>query len=77
MITNCRPWPVALFEAFVTNQRKTGDTRHVEDARLAILAFQRGMHDPASFQSSVEEPNCLSLLGAIMLRTGWDTDLGH
>jgi hypothetical protein len=63
-----------LFEAFVTDQRKTSDSRHIEDAHLAIEAFQRGMRDPASFQNSVEEPNCLSLLGAMMLRTGWETD---
>src|SRR6516162_992803 len=63
-----------LFEAFITDQRKTTDTRHVEDAHLAIAAFQRGMRDPANFQSSVEEPICLSLLGAMMLRTGWATD---
>ena len=62
-----------LFEAFVTDQRKTSDTRHIEDARLAIAAFQRGMSDHANFQSSVEEPICLSLLG-VMLRTGWGTD---
>jgi hypothetical protein len=68
------PGQLLLFEAFVTNQRKTADSRHVEDAHLAILAFQRGMHDPASFQSSVDEPICLSSLGAITLRTGWDTD---
>jgi hypothetical protein len=68
------PGWLLLFEAFVTDQRKTSDTRHIEDAHLAIAAFQRGMCDPASFHSSVEEPNCLSLLGAIMLRTGWDTD---
>jgi hypothetical protein len=68
------PRRLMLFEAFVTNQRKTAHTRHVEDAHLAIEAFQRGMRDPANFQSSVDEPICLSLLGAIMLRTGWDTD---
>ena len=68
------PGQLLLFEAFVTNRRKTADTRHVEDAHLAIVAFQRGMHDPACFQSSVDEPICLSLLGAIILRTGWDTD---
>jgi hypothetical protein len=68
------PGWLLLFEAFVTDQRKTSDTRHVEDAHLAIAAFQRGMREPASFQSSVEEPICLSLLGAMMLRTGWDTD---
>jgi hypothetical protein len=63
-----------LFEAFVTDTGKTTDSRHVEDAHLAIESFQRGMHEPSNFQSSVEEPVCLSLLGAIMLRTGWDTD---
>ena len=63
-----------LFEAFITDQRKTADTRHIEDAHLAIKAFQRGMSDLANFHSSVEEPICLSLLGAMMLRTGWDTD---
>ena len=63
-----------LFEAFVTDQRKTAATRHIEDAHLAIAAFQRGMRDPANFQNSVEEPSCLSLLGAMMLRTGWATD---
>ena len=68
------PGRLMRFEAFVTDQRKTADTRHIEDAHLAIEAFQRGMRDPANFQSSVEEPICLSLLGAIMLRTGWDTD---
>ena len=70
------PGQLMLFEAFVTDQRKTADTRHVEDAHLAIAAFQRGMREPASFQSSVEEPSCLSLLGAMMLRTGWGVDPG-
>ena len=68
------PGRLMLFEAFVTGQRKTADTRHVEDAHLAIEAFQRGMRDPTGFRSSVEEPICLSLLGAIMLRTGWAAD---
>ena len=68
------PGRLVLFEAFITDQRKTADTRHVEDAHLAIAAFQRGINDLANFQSSVQEPICLSLLGAIMLRTGWATD---
>jgi len=68
------PGRLVLFEAFITDQRKTADTRHVEDAHVAIAAFQRGIHDLANFQTSVQEPICLSLLGAIMLRTGWATD---
>ena len=48
-----------LFGAFVTDQKKTADTRHIEDARLAAAAFQRGMHDPATFTSAVVEPSCL------------------
>ena len=63
-----------LFEAFVTNQRKVTGTRHVEDARLAIAGFQRGMMNPASFESAVVETTCLNLLGASMLRTGWSSD---
>ena len=58
-----------LFEAFITDQRKTADTRHVEDAHIAIAAFQRGMRDPANFESSVEEPVCLSLLEGMMLKS--------
>jgi hypothetical protein len=68
------PGRLMLFETFVTDQRKTADTRHVEDAHLAIAAFRRGMRGPANFQNSVEEPTCLSLLGATMLRTGWETN---
>jgi hypothetical protein len=48
------PGQLMLFEAFVTDQRKTTDARHVEDAHLAIEAFQRGTREPASFESSVE-----------------------
>jgi hypothetical protein len=64
-----------LFEAFVTNQKKTADTRHIEDARLALEAFKRGMQNPTTFMSSVVESRCLSLLGAMLLRTGWTRDL--
>ena len=64
-----------LFEAFVTNQKKTTDTRHVEDAHLAIAEFQRGMTDPANFISAVNEAHSLNLLGASMLRTGWSNSI--
>lgn len=64
-----------LFEAFVTNQKKGRDKPHIEDARLAVAAFERGMQDLATFESSVDERDILNLLGAMLLRTGWTTDL--
>lgn len=64
-----------VWEAFVTNQKKSHDSRHVEDARLAVAAFRVGMSDPSTFQSSVIEPDCLSLLGAALLKSGWTADL--
>ena len=64
-----------LFEAFVTNQKKTGDSRHVEDARRAVEAFQDGMRDPAQLKSAVVVDSCFSLIGAMLLRTGWTHDL--
>jgi hypothetical protein len=63
-----------LFEAFVTDQRKFTETRHIEDARLAVEAFQHGMENPANLKSSVTVPDCFNLLGAMMLRTGWSND---
>lgn len=64
-----------LWEAFVTNQKKSHDARHVEDAKLAVAAFIAGMRVPETFQSSVIETDCLSLLGAALLKAGWSTDL--
>jgi hypothetical protein len=37
-ISTCRRW-LMLFEAFVADQRKTADTRYVENAHLAICGF--------------------------------------
>jgi hypothetical protein len=64
-----------VWEAFVTNQKKTHDTRHVEDAKLALAAFLSGMESPLAFRSSVEEPDCLNLLGAALLKAGWTSDV--
>lgn len=69
------PRQLLLWEAFVTDQRRDTETRHVEDACLAIADFRRGIADPNSFQSSVTASECLSLLGAALLRTGWSTDV--
>jgi hypothetical protein len=69
------PGQLLLWEAFVTDQRKNTVTRHIEDAQLAISDFRRGIANPASFKSSVTTPECLSLLGAALLRTGWSTDV--
>jgi hypothetical protein len=42
---------------------------------LAIADFRHGVAHPASFRSSVTAPECLSLLGAALLRTMWSTDV--
>lgn len=71
------PGQTLLFEAFVTNQASSRpDTRHVEDARRAVEAFQRGLLRPEEFNSAIDEPNCFNLLGAMLLQTGWTKDLG-
>ena len=69
------PGQLLVWEAFVTNQKKTHDARHVEDAKLALAAFLLGMENPRTFRSSVEEPDCLSLLGAALLKARWTTDV--
>jgi hypothetical protein len=69
-------YELLVWEAFVTNQKKHHDARHVEDAKLAVAAFLAGMRYPDTFESSVIEPDCLSLLGAALLKAGWTADLG-
>lgn len=66
---------VLFFEAFVTNQQKTTDARHVEDAKLAIKEFRKEMQSPKSFKSAVFETQSFNLLGAMLLYAGWTTDL--
>lgn len=64
-----------LFEAFVTNQSKTGDTRHVDDARMAIAGFRSVVAGKGEIANAVAEADRLNLLGAMMLRSGWTTDI--
>lgn len=65
-----------LWEAFVTAQRKVHDARHVEDAKLALEAYQSRAVNAAYLGSSVVEPSCLNLIGTALLRTGWTTNIG-
>ena len=64
-----------LFEAFVSHQAESNDDPHIRDAKLAIGKFREAMRDPLAFQSAIDEPSCLNLVGAALLRTGWATDL--
>jgi len=65
-----------LFEAFVSHQVvATDDGPHIRDAKLAITKFREGMRDPLALNSAIDEPNCLNLVEAALLRTGWATDL--
>jgi hypothetical protein len=67
-----RPGELLLFEAFVTDQRKETPERHVEDARLAVDEFRRNLGD---FQAPESSDECMNLLGAALLRTGWSSDV--
>ena len=72
-----RPDQLLLFEAFVTNQAKNHDDRHMEDANLAAEAARQGLADPSCLQSAVTvDEEYFNLLGAMMLRTGWSADIG-
>ncbi|MGO9209309.1 MAG: hypothetical protein ACLPXM_11920 [Terriglobales bacterium] len=62
-----------LFEAFVTHVGKS--VSHVECARLALKGFPKEWGRRASFESAVEEPCTMNLLGAMLLRIGWTDDL--
>lgn len=65
-----------LFEAFVTGQKHANkELGHIHDALKAVEAFEQYVKDRSRFESALSEPNCLNLLGAISLRTGWTTDL--
>jgi hypothetical protein len=62
-----------LFEAFVAHVDRS--VSHEECARLALKRFPKGWEQRASFESAVEEPGTMNLLGAMLLRIGWTDDL--
>jgi hypothetical protein len=62
-----------LFEAFVTHVGKS--VGHVGCAKLALKRFPEGWENRATFESAVAEPTTLNLLGAMLLRIGWNDDL--
>ena len=61
-----------LFEAFVTH---VGSVNHEDCARLALKRSPKEWGKRASFESAVEEPCTMNLLGAMLLRIGWTDDL--
>ena len=66
------PLNVLFWEAFVSSQDK-GES-HEDDAMIAARAFQRAITDLPAAQKLRPEP-CLNLLGAMLLRTDWVSDL--
>ena len=77
-----RDWPgdragpkqMLLFEAFVTNQNRNKDNRHVEDAKLAAEEIYSKLKRKRN-KSDVKVDKCFSILGAMMLRTCWSRDI--
>ena len=65
-----------LWEAFVSGAGKArGDANlHCLDAEAAALRFLEALPDPPSI-NAVLEPDVLSLIGAVLLRTGWTSDV--
>lgn len=70
------PKQMLLFEAFVTNQNRKKDKRHVEDAKLAAEELYPRLKKKRKIESAVTVDECFSILGAMMLRTGWSSDIG-
>lgn len=67
-----RTGELLLFEAFVSGGGKGAD--HVDDARRATKRFESLCLDPYGC-SAIADEDCLGLLGAALVRTGWTTDL--
>jgi hypothetical protein len=61
-----------LWEAFVSGGAK--GSGHIDDARLAVSAFQRALPDLAVANAVSCFCPVYSLIGAALLRTGWSTD---
>jgi hypothetical protein len=69
------PMQILFFEAFVTGQRQGRKNSHIEDAKLAVRAFQDCFSKGSTRSSAVYETPCVSLIGAMMLHTNWTADL--
>ena len=70
-----KPRQMFLFKAFVTNQNKKTDSQHFEDAKLAAKELYKMIESREEIKSSVTVHECFSILGAMMLRTGWSEDI--
>ena len=67
-----QPGDLFLWEAFVSGQAK--GVSHEDDALIAARAFQKAQHNLPS-QQMITPESSFNLLGAMLLRTGWSTDL--
>ena len=64
-----------LWEAFVSNQNSRDPERHKQDAKRAVLDFREIMTNSTTLESDVTAPQVFNLLGSVLLRTRWSTDL--
>lgn len=60
-----------LWEAFISGDDKVGS--HHGDAAAAVEFFCKGLPDPEEL-NMIEESNVFSLVGASLMRAGWDVD---
>ena len=67
-----------LFEAFVSKKAGKRDGRHIDDARLAAEELHNMLkaEEPKKpLESAVTVDQSFSILGAMMMRTGWACDM--
>jgi hypothetical protein len=66
-----------IWEAFVSNKAKNRDAEnpHIDDARLAVMEFQRRAATGAMW-SDVDEAAVLNLAAAGLIAAGLSSDIG-
>ena len=74
-LDNPKPKQVLFFEAFVTNQKRCDGNPHIADAKSAAKTLYSDLKENRKIESAVTAGDSFSILGAMMLRTGWSSDI--
>ena len=69
------PRQLLLFEAFVSKSGKKRERGHIDDAKSAAQALWNMIETREPLKPAVTVSRSFNILGAMMMRTGWETDL--